>query len=95
MFTDVALVLASRTSEAGFRQSLRRRNPLLWSMIGGLMVVLGLVQFTAAGEALFDFGPIDVAGALAAGLAVLAVSIAIGKANSRGLRKPMGASAAP
>jgi Ca2+-transporting ATPase len=83
--TDIALVLASRLSSAGWMDAVVRPNRTLWALMTGLIGLLVVVLATPLGRALFNFGPASVADvglALASGLTVLVVGLAMPPAAS-------------
>jgi Ca2+-transporting ATPase len=78
--TDIALVLASRRSSAGWRDAIGRPNRTLWALVGGLLGLLVVVLATPIGRALFNFAPVsaaDMALAISTGLAVLVAGLAL------------------
>jgi Ca2+-transporting ATPase len=78
--TDLALVIASRVSPAGRLKAISRPNPTLWGLGGGLIALLAIALSIPAGRALFDFGQMDgpdLATAIAAGLIVLGLGLAL------------------
>jgi Ca2+-transporting ATPase len=71
VFGNLALILASRSSERTIFATLARPNPALWWVIGGAGCALGIAVYVPAVAEIFRFAPLgalDLAVALGAGI---------------------------
>ena len=71
VFGNLALILASRSSERTVLDTLRRPNPALWWVIGGALFALAGAIYVPAAAAIFRFAPLgalEIAVAFGAGV---------------------------
>src|SRR6185295_15836605 len=74
VFGNLALILASRSSDGTILDTLRRPNPALWWVIGGALVALAGAIYVPAAAEIFRFAPLGVPEmALALGAGALGV----------------------
>jgi len=72
VFANLALIQANRSSDRLLHQTLRRRNPALWWVVGGALVALALAIYVPPVADIFRFEPLaafDLLAAAAAGAA--------------------------
>ncbi len=55
---NIGLILVNRSFHASLKEALLRPNPLLWTLLGVVLIVLALALYWPPAQRLFHFGPL-------------------------------------